>query len=140
MTLVEGKVLNGAGSGLFLWTDEALVYAGLQHFDVLSASLGGYIPKCGATKSKPNGCDHPDYILLQPGDTVRALERRSPGRGHGEERNDLSDGSVFRNTTEAPGEIAGWVTVSATGYNDGKAFYSNYGTSNRRLGAGWLDA
>ena len=25
--------------------------------------------------------------------------------------------------------MAGWVTVSATGYNDGKAFYSNYGTS-----------
>src|SRR5690242_21160687 len=52
VTLVEGKVLNGAGTGLFLWTDQALVYAGQQHFDVVSASLGGYIPKCGAMKSK----------------------------------------------------------------------------------------
>ena len=34
VTLVEGKVLNGAGRGLFLWTDQALVYAGL-------AMLGG---------------------------------------------------------------------------------------------------
>src|SRR5437764_15030548 len=60
VTFVEGKVLNGAGSGLFLWTDQAMVYAGLKHFDVVSASLGGYIPKCGSP-TNPNGCDHPDY-------------------------------------------------------------------------------
>src|SRR5437588_6687473 len=45
VTLVEGKVLSGAGRGLFLYTDEALIYAGNMHFDVVSASLGGYIPK-----------------------------------------------------------------------------------------------
>ena len=47
VTLVSLKVLTGAGSGLFIWTDAALVYAGLKHFDVASMSLGGYIPKCG---------------------------------------------------------------------------------------------
>src|SRR5207302_11393890 len=61
VTLVEGKVLSGAGQGLFFWTDQALVYAGLKHFDVVSASLGGYIPKNGAVKSKPDECDSPDY-------------------------------------------------------------------------------
>jgi subtilisin family serine protease len=129
VTLVEGKVLSGAGRGLFLWTDQALVYAGLKHFDVLSASLGGYIPKCGATKSNPNGCDHPDYILLNRATQFARANGVLPVGAAGNDGYDLSDGSVFRNTTEAPAEIAGWVTVSATGYNDGKAFYSNYGES-----------
>jgi hypothetical protein len=35
VTLVEGKVLNGAGSGLFLWADQALIDAGQQHFDIV---------------------------------------------------------------------------------------------------------
>src|SRR5438067_272104 len=48
ITLVEGKVLNGAGSGEFIWLDEALIYAGLKHFDVVSARLGGYIPMKGS--------------------------------------------------------------------------------------------
>ena len=132
VTLVEGKVLNGAGSGEFLWTDEALVYAGLQHFDVLSASLGGYIPKCGATKTNPN-CDHPDFILLNRATQFARSNGVLPVAAAGNDGFDLSDGTFFRNFVEAPGEIAGWVTVSATGYSaDGnfvpKAFYSNYGT------------
>jgi subtilisin family serine protease len=67
VTLISLKTLSGEGSGLFLWTDQALVYAGLKHFDVTSMSLGGYIPKCGAlNKNTPQTtvCDHPDYILL----------------------------------------------------------------------------
>src|SRR5207237_10447799 len=36
----------------------------------------------------------------------------------------------FRNFVEAPGEMPGWVGVSATGYDDGKAFYSNYGQNS----------
>ena len=129
VTLVEGKVLNGAGRGLFLWTDQALVYAGLKHFDVVSASLGGYIPKCGATKTNPNGCDHPDFILLNRATQFARANGVLPVAAAGNDGFDLSDGAFFRGFVEAPGEIAGWVTVSATGYNDGKAFYSNYGTS-----------
>src|SRR3954447_15347834 len=63
VTLVAGKVLDGTGTGEFIWTDQALVYAGLNHFDIASMSLGGYIPKCGSN-TNPSGCDHPDYILL----------------------------------------------------------------------------
>jgi subtilisin family serine protease len=133
VTLVEGKVLNGAGQGLFLWTDEALIYAGLKHFDVVSASLGGYIDKCGATKSNPD-CDHPDYILLNRATQFARQNGVLPVAAAGNDGYDLSDGSFFRDVTEAPGEVPGWVTVSATGYSpDGnaipKAFYSNYGTS-----------
>jgi lantibiotic leader peptide-processing serine protease len=128
VTLVEGKVLAGTGSGLFLWTDEAMVYAGLMHFDVVSASLGGYIPKCGSA-TNPNGCDHPDYILLNRATQFARSNGVLPVGAAGNDGLDLSDGSIFHDYTEAPGEIPGWVTVSATGYNDGKAFYSNYGTS-----------
>lgn len=69
MTLVEGWVLDASGHGLFLYPDMALVYAGAQRFDVVSASLGGYIPKrgypvpssklrvdvCGAAARRPSG-------------------------------------------------------------------------------------
>jgi len=140
VTLVEGKVLTGAGAGLFLWTDEAFVYAGEQHFDVLSASLGGYIPKCGATKSNPN-CDHPDYILLN-----RAIQfARSNGvlpvaalANNGLNLSDASQTRAFCGTascTEAPGDMPGVVGVSATGYLNEKAFYSNYGMGETSVSA-----
>jgi lantibiotic leader peptide-processing serine protease len=127
VTLVEGKVLSGAGSGLFLWTDQAIVYAGLKHFDVVSASLGGYIPKCG-NNANPN-CDHPDFILLNRATQFARSNGVLPVAAAGNDGWDLSNGSFFRSFIEAPGEIAGWVTVAATGYNNEKAFYSNYGTS-----------
>src|SRR3954452_24550675 len=129
VTLVEGKVLDGTGHGQFLYTDEALIYAGLQHFDVVSASLGGYIPKCGAVSNDKQSCDHPDFILLKRATQFARSNGVLPVAAAGNNGFDLGDGSFFRNFVEAPGEIAGWVTVSATGYNDGKAFYSNYGTS-----------
>jgi subtilisin family serine protease len=138
VTLVEGKVLNGAGRGEFFWTDEALVYAGLQHFDVVSASLGGYIPKCGNKKLDANGnpiCDHPDYILLNRATQFARSNGVLPVAALGNDGFDLSDGSFFRDFVEAPGEIAGWVGVSATGYNDGKAFYSNYGMGKTDVSA-----
>jgi subtilisin family serine protease len=127
VTLVEGKVLSAAGRGLFLWTDQALVYAGLQHFDVLSASLGGYIPKCGAVNNPQQACDHPDYILLNRATQFARANGVLPVGAMGNEGFNLADGDFFRDFTEAPGAMPGWVGVSATGYNDGKAFYSNYG-------------
>jgi lantibiotic leader peptide-processing serine protease len=130
VTLVEGKVLSGAGTGDFLWTDQALIYAGLMHFDVVSASLGGYIPKCGNNKLDAAGnpiCDHPDYILLNRATQFARSNGVLPVAALGNDGYDVSDGSVFRDFVEAPGEIAGWVGVAATGYPDDKAFYSNYG-------------
>jgi subtilisin family serine protease len=129
VTLVEGKVLDGSGHGLFLYTDLALLYAGEQHFDVVSASLGGYIPKCGAVDNKPTGCDHPDFILLNRATQFARSNGVLPVAAAGNDGFDISDGHFMGDFIEAPGEAAGWVTVSATGYNDGKAFYSNYGTS-----------
>lgn len=121
VTLVAGKVLSGAGSGEFLWTDQALIYAGLKKFDVVSASLGGYLSKAG-------NADHPDYILLNRATQFARSNGVLPVAAAANDGFNLSQGAFFRNFIEAPGEVAGWVTVSATGYNDGKAFYSNYGT------------
>jgi subtilisin family serine protease len=131
VSLVEGKVLNGAGQGLFIWTDQALVYAGLKHFDVVSASLGGYIPKNGDKSNSKNtggaGGDHTDYILLQRATQFARSNGVLPVAALGNDGYDLSDGDVFRMFTEAPGAMTGWVGVAATGYPDDKAFYSNYG-------------
>jgi subtilisin family serine protease len=134
VTLVEGKVLNGAGSGLFLWLDEALIYAGQQHFDIVSASLGGFIPKCGSA-TNPNGCDHPDYILMNRATQFARSNGVLPVAALGNDGLDLSDGSFFRDYVEAPGEVAGWVGVAATSYYNEKAFYSNYGMGKTDVSA-----
>jgi subtilisin family serine protease len=126
--IVSGKVLAGSGSGLFIWTDQALVYAGLKHFDIVSASLGGYIPKQGDKSNSANGPgDHTDFILLQRATEFARSNGVTPIGAMGNEGWDLSDGSFFRSYTEAPGEMTGWIGVSATGYIDQKAHYSNYG-------------
>jgi lantibiotic leader peptide-processing serine protease len=136
ITLVSGKVLNGAGSGIFIWTDQALVYAGIKHFDVVSASLGGFIPKQGDKSNSKNGSgDHTDYILLQRPTQFARSNGVLPVAALGNNGLDLSDGAVLRSYIEAPGQVAGWVGVAATGYTDGKAFYSNYGMGKTDVSA-----
>ena len=131
VTLVSLKVLSGAGRGLFIYTDQALVYAGQNHFDVASMSLGGYIQKRG---DKAGG-NHTDYILLQRAIQFARSNGVLPVAALGNEGWDVSDGSFFRDFVEAPGEMPGVVGVSATGYNDIKAFYSNFGTGKTDVSA-----
>ena len=131
VTLVSLKVLSGAGRGLFIYTDQALVYAGQNHFDVASMSLGGYIQKRG---DKAGG-NHTDYILLQRAIQFARSNGVLPVAALGNEGWDVSDGSFFRDFVEAPGEMPGVVGVSATGYNDIKAFYSNYGSGKTDVSA-----
>lgn len=130
VTLVALKVLNGAGQGAFVWLDQALIYAGLQHFDVASMSLGGYIPKKGSA-----GGDHTDYILLQRSMQFARSNGVLPVAALGNDNYDLSDGHVFQYFVEAPGEIAGVVGVAATSYYNEKAFYSNYGMGKTDVSA-----
>jgi len=134
VTLVELKVLTGAGSGLFIWTDQALVYAGEMHFDIASMSLGGYIPKCGSN-TNTNGCDHPDYILLNRAIQFARSNGVLPVAALGNDNFDLSSGAFMRDYVEAPGEMPGVVGVSATGYYNRKAYYSNYGMGKTDVSA-----
>jgi subtilisin family serine protease len=125
VTVVSEKVLNMNGSGQFFWLDLALIYAGLQHFDVASMSLSGIIPKCG--DNSPNGCDHTDYILLQRSVQFARSNGVLPIASLGNNNFNLSDGDFFRYYIVAPAEVAGVVGVGATGYYNQKAFYSSYG-------------
>jgi subtilisin family serine protease len=138
VTLVSLKVLTGGGGGFFIWLDQALVYAGNRHFDVASMSLGGYIPKCGNKKVDAEGtpqCDHADYILLQRAVQYARSQGVLPVAALGNDNFDLSDGEFFRYFIEAPGEIAGVVGVSATGYYNQKAHYSSYGMGKTDVSA-----
>lgn len=135
VTLVSLKVLSGAGRGEFLWLSQALVYAGLKHFDVASMSLGGYIPKCGDKSQNPNGCDHGEYILLNRAVQFARSNGVLPVAAMGNENFDVSDGNFFRDFIEAPGEIAGVVGVAATGYYNQKAWYSSYGMGKTDVSA-----
>jgi len=133
VTVVSLKVLNAAGSGAFFWLAQALVYSGLQHFDVASMSLGGYIPRCG--QNDPTRCDHPDFILLQRSVQFARENGVLPIAALGNDNFDVSDGRFFAYFVEAPGEIAGVVGVSATGYYNQKAHYSNYGMGKTDIAA-----
>ena len=126
VTLVALKVLAASGSGAFIWLDQALIYAGQNHFDIASMSLSGIFPKNEA---------HADYRLL-----VRAVQfARSNGvlpiAALGNRNFDISDGRFFGPFIVAPAEIAGVVGVSATGYRNDKAWYSSYGMGKTDVSA-----
>lgn len=126
VTLVSLKVLSGAGEGQWIWLAQALVYAGLQRFDVASMSVGGYIPRNSA---------HSDYIVLQRAVQFARSNGVLPVAALGNDNFNVSDGWFFGPFIEAPGEIAGVVGVSATGYFNNKAFYSNYGMGKTDISA-----
>ena len=118
MTLVALKVLGDTGRGSYLGVANALVYAGENHFDVASMSLGGYL-----NHSEFNAF----WVLLTRATQFARQNGVLPVAALANNNFDLSDGEFFRDFYEAPGEIPGTVGVSATGYYNQKAFYSNYG-------------
>lgn len=131
VTLVALKVLAATGSGQFLWLAQALVYAGVNRFDVASMSLGGYIPKCGNKQVDADGdpiCDHADYIITHRAIQFARNQGVLPVAALGNDNFNLDDGDFFQYFVEAPGEMAGVVGVSATGYYNQKAHYTNYGS------------
>jgi lantibiotic leader peptide-processing serine protease len=126
VTLVAVKILNAAGSGEWFWLAQGLVYAGLNHFDIASMSVGGYIPR---------NTDHADYIVLQRAVQFARSNGVLPIAALGNENYDVSDGSFMAYFIEAPGEVAGVVGVSSTGYYNQKAHYSNYGVGKTDISA-----
>jgi subtilisin family serine protease len=126
VTLVALKVLSAADGGEWVWLAAALVYAGVHHFDIASMSLGGYIPR---------NTDHADYIVLQRAVQFARSNGVLPIAALGNDNFDVSDGRFFQYFVEAPGEIAGVIGVSATGYFNQKAHYSNYGMGKTDISA-----
>jgi lantibiotic leader peptide-processing serine protease len=126
VTLVALKVLSDTGSGSYLDIAEALIYAGENRFDVASMSIGGYL-------------NHSEfqalYIVVQRAVEFARTRGVTPIAALGNNNFDLSDGAFFRDFIEVPGETPGVIGVSATGYYNQKAYYSNYGVGKADVSA-----
>jgi subtilisin family serine protease len=108
-------VLDGSGSGTFAGIAQALVYAADQHVDVASMSLGAYVdPKA----------DKADYELMRRAVRYARASGVLPVAATGNDDLDLGDTGP---ADELPAELPDVLAVSATGYLDAKAYYSNYG-------------
>jgi len=126
VTLVALKVLSDTGSGSFLDLAEALVYAGVNKFDVASMSLGGFM-------------NHSEfealYIAVQRATEFARTNGVTPVAALGNNNFDLGDGSFMRDFIEVPGEVPGVIGLSATGYYNQKSYYSNYGVGKADVSA-----
>lgn len=127
VTLVALKVLGDTGQGSFLALANALVYAGVNKFDVASMSLGGYL----------RHADHGQALVIVVQRAVEFARTNgvTPIAALGNDNFDLSDGEFVRDFIETPGEMPGVIGVSATGYYNQKAFYSNYGVGKTDVSA-----
>ena len=126
--LVALKVLGDNGSGSYVSLAQALVYAGVNKFDVASMSLGGYL-----RHSNPS-----TQVLIKLVQRAVNFARENgvtPIAALGNESFNLSDGEFMRDFIEVPGEIDGVIGVSATGYFNLKASYSNYGVGKTDVSA-----
>lgn len=126
VTLVSLKVLSDTGAGSYLWLAEALVYAGVNKFDVASMSLGGYVD---------HKTNQGTIKLVQRAVNFARENGVTPVASLGNDNLDISDGSVMRNYVDVPAEIDGVIGVSATNFSNGKASYSNYGVGKTDVSA-----
>jgi subtilisin family serine protease len=126
VTLVSLKVLADNGSGSFLWLAQALIYAGNNHFDVASMSLGG--PGTHTT-------DQTVIKIVQRAVNYARENGVTPVASLGNNNWDLSDGHFFGPYEEIPAELDGVIGVSATDYFNHKASYSNYGMGKTDVSA-----
>jgi len=132
--LVALKVLRDNGRGSFLWLAQALVYAGVNKFDVASMSLGGYVPHSGGQAL---------ITIVQRAVQFARANGVTPVAALGNDNFNLSDGNFelsngtffMRSFINMPAELPGVIGVSATGYTDRKAFYSNWGVGKTDVSA-----
>jgi lantibiotic leader peptide-processing serine protease len=132
VSIVELKTNDAFGNGnLFDW-DRAVVYAGRNHFDVLSSSIYTFVQVC-SNGARKHGCDDTDLILAQRAVDFARQRGVTIVGATGNENIDLSDqhgvGAPFgvQAATEVPAGLDGVVGVDATGYFNEKAFYASYG-------------
>jgi subtilisin family serine protease len=125
--LVALKVINDDGTANLFSIALALTYAGVNKFDVASMSLRWY---------DAHPIDDLGLIIA----TQRAVEFArangvTPIAALGNENWDISDGSFMGPFKTIPAELAGVIGVSATGYYNRKAWYSNYGMGKTDVSA-----
>ena len=126
--LVALKVLGDNGSGSFVSLAQALVYAGVNKFDVASMSLSGYIPRS-------NQGAHVLLKFVQRAVNFARSNGVTPVAALGNDGFNVSDGDFFRDFLTVPAEVDGVIGVSATGFTNLKAAYSNYGVGKTDVSA-----
>jgi subtilisin family serine protease len=128
VTLVALKVLGDNGTGSYPALAQALIYAGNNKFDVASMSLGGYL-------SRSNQSSHVYVKLVQRAVNFARENGVTPIAALSNEGFDISDGKFMTDVIVVPAEIDGVIGVSATGYFNWKASYSNYGVGKTDVSA-----
>jgi subtilisin family serine protease len=126
--LVALKVLGDNGNGSFVSLAQALVYAGNNKFDVASMSLSGYL-------RRSNLASHILIKLVQRAVNYARMNGVTPVAALGNDGFNVSDGEFFRDFITVPAEVDGVIGVSATGYTNLKAVYSNYGVGKTDVSA-----
>jgi lantibiotic leader peptide-processing serine protease len=126
--LVALKVCSDDGSCNLVSLAQALIYAGTNKFDVASMSLGGYLRHADQNS-------HAIIKFIQRAINYARENGVTPVAALGNESFNVSDGSFFHDYIEVPGEIDGVIGVSATGYSNLKASYSNYGVGKTDISA-----
>jgi lantibiotic leader peptide-processing serine protease len=124
--LVALKVLGDNGSGSLVALAQALVYSALNKFDVASMSLSSYVPHAGG---------QPLIKMVQRAVNFARENGVTPIAALSNEALDVSDGRTFGPFVVVPAEIDGVIGVSATGYFNLKASYSNYGVGKTDVSA-----
>jgi subtilisin family serine protease len=128
VTLVALKVLGNTGSGSFVSLAQALIYAGNNKFDVASMSLGGYLPR-------NNQSAQALIKFVQRAVNYARENGVTPVAALGNNGFNVSEGDFFRSFITVPAEISGVIGVSATGFTNQKAGYSNYGVGKTDVSA-----
>ncbi len=119
VTIVALRVLDDAGNGSYTAIAQALIYAGVNKFDVASMSLGGYLRHAAHFQ--------PLVTMVQRAVQFARTNGVTPVAAMGNDNFNMSDGDFVRDALLVPGELAGVIGVSATTYSNTKAYYSNYG-------------
>jgi subtilisin family serine protease len=131
--LVALKVLGDNGSGSLISLAQALIYAGNNKFDVASMSLSAIL-------QHSNQNSQVFYKLVQRAVNYARSNGVTPIAALGNQSFDISDGSFMQNFIVVPAEVSGVIGVSATGYFNLKASYSNYGVGKTDVSAPGGDA
>ena len=126
--LVALKVLGDDGTGSLVSLAQALIYAAVNKFDVASMSLGTYLPRS-------NQDAHALIKFVQRAVNFARQNGVTPIAALGNDSFDISDGRFMGDYLTVPAEIDGVIGVSATGFFNLKASYSNYGVGKTDVSA-----
>lgn len=126
VTIVALKVLGDNGFGSYLGISQALIYAGVNRFDIASMSLGGYLRHSG---------NQALITMLHRAIQFARSNGVTPIAALGNDNFNLSDGNFVRDFIHVPAELSGVIGVSATTYPNTKAFYSSYGVGKTDVSA-----